>query len=193
MRARRAAGALALCGALVAGLAACGIEPTEVVEVGRPAQGVKRPGEPVKEARLYFAFPGLAGGLQPVSRPAREGVSAEEAVLLLLHGPNEAERMRGLFSEVPKSGGRIEVGTAQGRVTIQLPLDVARLTVTARRQLVCTAAHNRVPGGLPPERIEVDLVGGGRKVTGQTCENSYVVPMVDHLPTPARTPAPART
>ncbi|MEU1309398.1 hypothetical protein ABZ419_10955 [Streptomyces cinnamoneus] len=184
MRTRRTVAAVALAGALAGLLAGCGIEPTEVIEVGRPAQGAKRPGAPVKEARLYFGYP---GGLQPVSRPAQGEVSAEEAVPLLLAGPNEAERFRGLYSELPRSGGRVEVISGQGTVTIQLPLDVTRLTATARSQLVCTAAHNGVPGDLPAEEVKVTLAGGGRKLSDQVCDNKYVAPVV--VP-PVASPAP---
>ncbi|GHF29394.1 lipoprotein [Streptomyces mashuensis] len=173
MRARRAVAAAALAGALAGVLAGCGVEPTDVVEVGRPAQGAKRPGAPVKEARLYFGYP---GGLIPVSRPADAEVTAEEAVPLLLLGPNEPEKIRGLYSELPRMAGRTVVTTGEGTVLIQLPLDVTRLTPTARNQLVCTAAHNGVPGDLPPEEVRVTLSGGGRKVPDQLCDRRAGVP-----------------
>ncbi|MEU4211642.1 hypothetical protein AB0F13_16845 [Streptomyces sp. NPDC026206] len=182
MNVRRVVAAVVLSGALAGVLAGCGVEPTGVIEVGRPAQGAKRPGVPVKEARLYFGYP---GGLQAVSRPAGGEVSAEEAVPLLLAGPNEPERIRGLYSELPRFGGRIEVVTGQGTVTIQLPLDVTRLSPTARSQLVCTAAHNGVPGDLPAEEVKVVLSGGGKKLADQTCDNKYIAPVVIPPASPA--------
>ncbi|MEU1373782.1 hypothetical protein ABZ442_08970 [Streptomyces triculaminicus] len=175
MRARRAATAALLLGSLAAPLAACGIEPTEVVEVGQPAQGVRRPGVKTPEVRLYFGFP---GGVQMVNRPADAEVSAEEAVPLLLAGPNEAEKMRGLYSELPRIGGRFEVVSAVGRVTVSLPLDVTRLSPVARVQLVCTAAHNTVPGGLRPEQVRVDLAGAGKKIPDLLCDKKYNAPAV---------------
>ncbi|MEU5053015.1 hypothetical protein [Streptomyces sp. NPDC021096] len=183
MRARRVVAAVTLAGALAGVLAGCGIEPSGVIEVGLPAQGAKRPGAPVKEARLYFGYP---GGLQPVSRPAEQEVSAEEAVPLLLAGPNEAEKIRGLYSELPRPAGRVEVFTGQGSVTIQLPLDVTRLSAIARSQLVCTAAHSAVPGDLPAEEVKVVLTGGGKKLADQVCDNKYIAPLV----APSMSPAP---
>lgn len=177
MRARRALAALTLCGAFAWTLTACGIESTEVIEVGQPATGAKRPGMPVKEARLYFGFPG--GGVLGVSRPAGDEVTAEEAIPLLLEGPNEAERMRGLYSEMPrlpKKDSRVDVVTSHGRVTIQMPVDPTRISPVARRQLVCTAAHNSVPGNLPADEVKVDLAGAGRTMTDQICDNNYMAP-----------------
>ncbi|MFI9201470.1 hypothetical protein [Streptomyces sp. NPDC053048] len=185
MRIRRAAVAGLLLGALAASLAGCGIEPTEVVEVGQPAQGVKRPGVTTPEVQLYFGFP---GGVQMVPRPAEAAVTAEEAVLLLMAGPNEAEKMRGLYSELPRTGGRLVVTPAQDRVTVSLPLDVTRLSPLARVQLVCTAAHNGVPEGLRPEEVRVDLTGAGKKVPGLLCDKKYDAPAVAPAMPTALTP-----
>ncbi|MEV4440736.1 hypothetical protein AB0K09_17275 [Streptomyces sp. NPDC049577] len=163
-------------------LSGCGIEPSEVVEVGRPATGVKRPGRPATEARLYFAYP---GGLFGVVRPAGGEISAEEAVPLLLQGPNEAERMRGLYSDLPKiAAGKVQVTTATGQVAIRLPVDPTRLPSVGRTQLVCTAAHNAVPGDLPPDEVKVQLSGAGRTLSDQTCDNRQIfVPPGSSSPT----------
>ncbi len=185
--ARRRAAAVAALGALAAlaapALAGCGIEPTEVIEVGQPAQGAKRPGVPVTEARLYFAFP---GGLEPRSRPAGGVVSAEMAVPLLLQGPNEAERAQGLYSELPRMRpGGVEVVTGEGTVTIRLSIDPTRLSPIARNQLVCTASHNGVPGDPRPEDVRVDLTGAGKDLKGLVCDSELVVSKASPTAPPA--------
>ncbi|WP_171168951.1 GerMN domain-containing protein [Streptomyces sp. I05A-00742] len=166
MRARRGLAAVLLLGTL----AGCGIEPTEVIEFGQPATGVKRPGGPGWQARLYFA---AVSDVIGVPRPADGPVGAEDAVRLLLDGPNEAEGIRGLYSEVPRKPGPgtdVVVTTGQGRVDIRLPVDVTGLTRIARNQLVCTAAHNEVPGAVPWNRVKVTLSGGGKKLNGLECD-----------------------
>ncbi|GAA2926625.1 lipoprotein [Streptomyces thioluteus] len=167
---RRALVAALLLGAL-APLAGCGIERTEVIEFGQPATGVKRPGEPGWQARLYFAI--ANGVVVGVTRPADGPVSAESAVELMLAGPNDAERARSYFSEVVMKSGPgtgVSVAAERGRVTIQLPLDVSKLTRPARTQLVCTAAHNEVPGGLRWTDVKVTLAGGGKKLPDLVCD-----------------------
>ncbi|MGW1200071.1 GerMN domain-containing protein [Streptomyces sp. NPDC002536] len=150
-------------------LAGCGIEPTDVVEVGLPATGVKRPGARVEDAVLYFAS--QPGGILPLHRPAGGEVTAEEAVQLLMKGPNDAERMRGLYSELPRDVRVVTIATERGKVTVRLSTDLGRLSPLARAQVVCTAVHNAVPGDLPPEDVKVDLSGtSGKPMPDQTCQ-----------------------
>ncbi|MDT0449403.1 hypothetical protein [Streptomyces hesseae] len=186
---RRVVAAAALCGALAGVLAGCGVEPTDVIEVGQPAQGAKQPGAPVREARLYFGFP---GGLEPRSRPAAGEVGAEEAVVLLLQGPNEAERMQGLFTELPKlPQGAVTVIPLPGTVTIRLPLDPTRFSPIARNQLVCTASHNGVPDDRRPEDVKVDLLGNGKSMKNLVCDNDLLTPRVGTgAPAPSISPSP---
>ncbi|MBH1937278.1 hypothetical protein I5Q34_23915 [Streptomyces sp. AV19] len=161
------------CTLLLGLLTGCGIERTEVIEFGQPATGVKKPGAPGWGARLYFAV--VSGAVMLSSRPADGPVGADRAVLLLLEGPNDAERARGLFSEVPINSGMkkgLSVTTERGRVSIQLPMDVARLTHPARMQLVCTAAHNEVPGSVSWRDVKVTLSGGGKKQPDLTCDRA---------------------
>ncbi|MGK5640024.1 hypothetical protein ACSNOK_17155 [Streptomyces sp. URMC 126] len=164
MRARRALAATLLLGTL----AGCGIEPTEVIEFGQPATGVRPSGQPAWQTRLFFA---VVTGVTSVSRPADGPVTAEDAVRLMLQGPNEAERARGIYSEIGMRSG-VRVTTAPGRVDITLPTDVTRITRIARTQLVCTAAHNQVPGGLPWNRVKVTLTGGGKRLDALECDRA---------------------
>ncbi|MFF4734316.1 GerMN domain-containing protein [Streptomyces sp. NPDC001262] len=184
MTMRRAMAVSAVSAALLGTLAGCGIEPTDVVEVGLPATGVKRPGARVEDAVLYFAS--QPGGVPlPLHRPAGGEVTAEEAVQLLLKGPNDAERMRGLYTELPRDVRAVEIGTGQGEVKIRLSTDLVRLTPLARMQVVCTAVHNAVPGDLPAEDVKVDLSGtSGKPMPDQTCQvkDTFTPPM--STPTP---------
>ncbi|MBZ4321120.1 hypothetical protein [Streptomyces huiliensis] len=167
MRIRRAAA-----GALLLGtLAGCGIEPSEVIEFGQPATGVHQPGAPGWAARLYFA---VVTGVIATPRPADGPVTAEDAVRLMLQGPNEAERTRGIYSDIGIRRPETDtlVTTERGRVAIRLPVDVTRLTRTARIQLVCTAAHNQVPGGLPWNQVKVTLSGGGKRLDALECDRA---------------------
>ncbi|GAA0399148.1 hypothetical protein [Streptomyces luteireticuli] len=159
---RRVLAAVALLGLLTG----CGIERTEAIDFGLPATGAKRPGERGWSARLYFA---VANNVVGASRPADGPVSAEDAVKLMLQGPNEPERARQFVSEVMLKSG-VSVTAARGQVSIRLPLDVSKLTRTARTQLVCTAAHNEVPGASRWQDVKVTLVGDGKKLPDLVCD-----------------------
>ncbi|KNB53780.1 hypothetical protein [Streptomyces caatingaensis] len=167
MRTRRLLAVVPLLGLL----AGCGIERTEVIDFGLPATGVKRPGDPGYRARLYFAV--VNGAVFGLPRPADGPVDAEQAVRLMLAGPNDAERARGFFSEVMMkpgpSGAGVSVTVSRGQVAIRLPFDVGQLTRPARTQLVCTAAHNEVPGNVPAADVKVTLAGGGKRLPDLRC------------------------
>ncbi|MFI9723452.1 hypothetical protein ACIHFE_28005 [Streptomyces sp. NPDC052396] len=162
MRAVRALAAVLALGAL----AGCGVDRTDAIDFGRPATGVKRPGAPVNQVRLYWAYP---GGVFGVSRTTAGRLGAEDAVPLLLAGPSEAERLRGFYSEVPKTGP-VSVVTSGDRVLIRMTADPTRFTPNARVQLVCTAAHSAMPGNPPAGEVKVTLSGAGRTLSGETCD-----------------------
>ncbi|MEV0277046.1 hypothetical protein AB0I22_11765 [Streptomyces sp. NPDC050610] len=166
----------------------CGVESTGVIDVGQPASGAKRPGASEREAVLYFLSP---MGLRPVRRPASGAVSAQQAVRLLMGGPDEAERRRGMQTEVPKMTG-VHVTTGKGRVGVQLPMDVRELSPVVRSQLVCTAADNDVPGGKPASEVKVELSGGGEVVSNLVCDANSAFP-AGGMPTPPKRPVPTMT
>ncbi|MFE5867239.1 hypothetical protein ACFQ6V_01155 [Streptomyces roseifaciens] len=182
-RVRRAAPAALLAAALTG----CGVTTTDVIDVGQPATGAKRQGEVNSaEARLFFMSP---TGVTSVTRPAKAKLGAEDAVALLLQGPNEEERVRGLYSDVPKMNGEVHVTTGTLRVSIQMPFNVLRLTPVSRSQFVCTAAANEVPRGRQIHDVKVELSGGGYVITDLVCDSNQAFPAAK-LPSP--TPAPPR-
>ncbi|QHC24479.1 hypothetical protein [Streptomyces sp. GS7] len=178
-RARRIV--LGTLGAVLAGvLAGCGIEPTDVIDAGEPATGVKSPGRPADNVQLFFYGP---SGLRSATRPAKAPVDPGEAIQLLMQGPNHAERMRGLSSVVPKFPGPVTADTGPGTVVITLPVNAKLLDPASMNQLVCTAANARVPGNKPPGQVVVTLVGGSVRVGPMVCGGNNAFPVVQPTPT----------
>ncbi|REK91754.1 hypothetical protein DY245_02915 [Streptomyces inhibens] len=180
VRARRRVLGGVLTGALAGALAGCGIAPTDVIDAGEPASGVKSPGQPAADVQLFFYGP---SGLRSATRPAKAPVDPEQAISLLMEGPNHAERMRGLSSVLPKFPGRLTADTGEGTVVITLPMNAKLLDSASLNQLVCTAANARVPGNMPPGKVTVTLVGAGIRVGPMVCGGNNAFPVVQPSPT----------
>ncbi|UQA91857.1 hypothetical protein [Streptomyces halobius] len=166
---------------LTVALAGCGIAPTDVIDAGEPAAGVKAPGEsPAADVQLFFYGP---SGLRSATRPAKAPVDPEDAIQLLLEGPNHAERMRGLSSVLPKFPGRLTTATGQGTVVITLPMNAKFLDSASLNQLVCTAANAKVPGDRPPGEVTVTLVGADVRMGPMVCGGNNAFPVVEPSPT----------
>ncbi|MFJ9616804.1 hypothetical protein [Streptomyces noursei] len=183
---RAALGTLA--GVLTATLAGCGIEPTDVIDAGEPATGVRAPGKPPADVQLFFYGP---DGLHPAIRPAKEPLDPQGAINLLVQGPNHAERMRGLSSVVPKFPGPLTATSGPGQVAITLPVNAKLVDPASLNQLVCTAANARVPGDKPPGQVTVTLVGEGVRVGPMVCGGNNAFPLVQPTPTGANDSAGA--
>ncbi|MCZ0992481.1 hypothetical protein O1L44_04180 [Streptomyces noursei] len=167
---------------LTATLAGCGIEPTDVIDAGEPATGVRAPGKPPADVQLFFYGP---DGLHPAIRPAKEPLDPQGAINLLVQGPNHAERMRGLSSVVPKFPGPLTATSGPGQVAITLPVNAKLVDPASLNQLVCTAANARVPGDKPPGQVTVTLVGEGVRVGPMVCGGNNAFPLVQPTPTGA--------
>lgn len=174
----------ALAGALSGGLAGCGIAPTDVIDAGEPATGVKSPGQPDADVQLFFYGP---SGLRSATRPAKTPADPEEALRMLMKGPNHAERMRGLSSALPEFLAPPTADTGEGTVVITLPMGIERLDSASLNQLVCTAANARVPGDKAPEQVTVTLVSKTDKVGPMVCGGKNAFPVVEPSP-PATSP-----
>ncbi|MBB5118803.1 hypothetical protein [Streptomyces eurocidicus] len=179
MRAGRTAPAALL---LAATLAGCGVTSTDVIDVGQPASGAKRPGAvQEKGARIYLMSP---TGVKSVPREAKTKLGAEDAVALLLNGPEEYERVRGLYSDLPRMrADQVHVTTGTLRVSVQMPFNVLRLSPVARSQFVCTAADNETPRGRQVHDVKVELSGGGYVISDLVCDSNNAFP-AGKLPTP---------
>ncbi|MFF7701628.1 hypothetical protein ACF082_11735 [Streptomyces lydicus] len=178
-RTRRVMGGV-VSGALAGALAGCGIAPTDVIDAGEPASGVKSPGQPAADVQLFFYGP---SGLRSATRPAKAPVDPEQAIQLLMDGPNHAERMRGLSSVLPQFPGRLTAATGEGTVVITLPMNAKLLDSASLNQLVCTAANARVPGNKPAGQVVVTLVGDRVRVGPMVCGGNNAFPVVQPTPT----------
>ncbi|GAA5610667.1 hypothetical protein Spla01_01805 [Streptomyces platensis] len=191
VRARRLVLGGALTGALAAALsgalAGCGIAPTDVIDAGEPASGMKSPGQPEADVQLFFYGP---SGLRSATRPAKTPVDPDTALQLLMKGPNHAERMRGLTSVLPKFLGLPSAETREGAVVINVRVGVELLDSASLNQLVCTAANARVPGDKPAGQVAVMIVGKAGRVGPMVCGGNNAFPVVEPSPTPT---APSAT
>uniref|UniRef100_A0AAU2UX56 Lipoprotein n=1 Tax=Streptomyces sp. NBC_00003 TaxID=2903608 RepID=A0AAU2UX56_9ACTN len=145
---------------LTAALTGCGIGATGPAPAGPPASGLRRPGSTDYYAQLYFVSP---FGVQAVARRVNSPAGPQQALDLLLAGPDTAERARGLITEVPAMPGRPTATAESGAVDLYLPVPVAKMNggglgVT---QLVCTAANAEVPGGKQPPAVDVRVHEAG--------------------------------
>ncbi|WP_326615917.1 hypothetical protein OG863_01620 [Streptomyces decoyicus] len=122
-------------------LAGCGISPTAPTTAGAPASGALQPGTRTHDARLLFVGP---TGLRYAARTSTSSIGPQEAIDLLLKGPSQAERKRGLTTLVPAMKGRVTADAGRnGVVDLRFPTTVERLDHAAVSQLVCTAAKAR--------------------------------------------------
>ncbi|MBD0742706.1 hypothetical protein [Streptomyces sp. CBMA152] len=135
-------------------LAGCGISPTGPVPAGAPASGLRQPGSVSYQAQVYFVSP---YGVQAVARHATTPVGPQQALDLLLEGPDDAERARGLITEVPPMYGQLVAKAGEGAVDLYLPVPVAKMSGggLGLTQIICTAANAQVPGGRQPPDVDV--------------------------------------
>ncbi len=145
-----------LLAALVTG---CGVGATGPVPAGAPASGLQA-GTVSHYARLYFVG---RYGIQAVPREVDTAVTPQRALDLLLKGPDQAERARGLITEVPRLHGRVIARAAEGAVDLHLPVPVAQMSGggLGLSQIVCTVANADVPGGKQPPDVDVRVYEAG--------------------------------
>ncbi|GGR89638.1 lipoprotein [Streptomyces aureoverticillatus] len=154
---RRLACLAVVLGALAAG---CGIGSTGPVRAGGPASGLREPGSADHYAQLYFVSP---HGIQAVTREVDTRATPQQALDLLLKGPDAAERARGLITEVPTLHGRLIARAADGAVDLRLPVPVANMTGggLGLSQIICTAANAAATGGKQPPDVDVRVYEEG--------------------------------
>ncbi|MFF3214344.1 hypothetical protein ACFYYB_27235 [Streptomyces sp. NPDC002886] len=152
-RARRLLHTKAAAAALVA-VAGCGISTTDAVRAGGPATGVQQQPGHTQTVQLYFAS---AYGIRQASRPATGPTTPQQALNLLLEGPTDSERARGLANHIPQMPHRPSAFAGPGTVDLFLPLSVAagELDNIVLSQMVCTLVHAKNLDDTPPDRIVV--------------------------------------
>ncbi|WP_405683332.1 hypothetical protein [Streptomyces sp. NBC_00057] len=126
----------------------CGIQATDVVEVGDPATVDVAPGS--QGTLLYFVSSSSANRLMPVVRPIEgEGDSSDtghvwrgsdKAVAMLFDGPTLAEAEAGLRTELPDIRPVSSLALGPDGVLVRVNTAVTELSEVARQQLICTAA-----------------------------------------------------
>ncbi|MEU2280446.1 hypothetical protein ABZ614_00515 [Streptomyces sp. NPDC013178] len=152
--------ALAVCVAVTALLTGCGVQQTDVIEVGGPATVSVYP---FPEQRMLLFFLSSEGRPAPVSRQVRTDadvkagmgpVDGQKVMTLLFEGPMPHEREAGLRTGLPRLGKKgVVVKSSRDVVDVVLPFDVRSLGESALRQVVCTAAY--VDGGDGVAKVRV--------------------------------------
>ncbi|MEU7045368.1 hypothetical protein AB0A77_30520 [Streptomyces varsoviensis] len=158
----------------------CGAGSTGPVRDGGPASGLREPGGGSQYAQLYFVS---TRGLQSVARQTSTAARPQQALDLLLEGPDSAERARGLTTDLPPSYERVFAQAGKGTVDVHLPVAVADMHsgTLGLNQIVCTAANARVPGGKRPPDVTVRVHEPGIKgVWSVHCDaTGSIVPILD--------------
>ncbi|MFJ9826319.1 hypothetical protein ACIRSU_18390 [Streptomyces sp. NPDC101160] len=180
--------------ALLPGLAACGIQGSDVVEAGGAAPVTV---QPTSEPRLLLFFVGKDGRLMPVARELHfafgqdwgEGsgtdvtvmpshpvevvgyrVPTDKVLSTLLDGPEEKERAAGLTTRLTLHGGgdpHVEppAKDGSGGLRLRLSVRVRDMDPVAVQQLVCTTAFaERWGSGVP-----VVISGADGSLPATTC------------------------
>ncbi|MEV0227147.1 hypothetical protein [Streptomyces sp. NPDC050704] len=139
----------------------CGIGSTGPVRAGAPASGLREPGSSHHYAQLYFVSP---YGIQAVTREVDAPLPPQQALDLLLKGPDAAERARGLSTEVPPLDGGLVAQGADGAVDLRLPVTVANLTRgggLGLSQVICTAADAQASDSEQSPEVDVRVYEEG--------------------------------
>lgn len=138
---------------LAASSTGCGVGSTAPVHAGAPASGLRTDSVSLY-AYLYFVGP---YGIQAVPREVEAPATPQQALDLLLKGPDTAERARGLITEVHPFHGTPTARAADGAVDLYLPVPVANMTGggLGLSQIICTAANADVPGRRQPPDVVV--------------------------------------
>lgn len=132
-RTRRTAWSLAvvlLCGVT----AACGVQPSGVIQGASPPSGQL---DTDGSVTLYLVADGELNQVQRDDQPR----SRAAVLALLADGPTDSERARGLRSAVPSDAAPFTVTThGHGRIEVEPSRSPAEMSETAVHQIMCTVA-----------------------------------------------------
>ncbi|ANS68802.1 hypothetical protein SLINC_6578 [Streptomyces lincolnensis] len=169
-------------------LVSCGIPETGVVEAGGPASGV------VPTVRVFFV---ADGALVSVPRRTPAPIEVESALEILLQGPTDAERAKGLTTRLPlpmlvpsalvtppatsppgvpgeaaPASDVVAVTTRGGVLSVEVSIRARELAGPAADQLICTALaaqHVAEPGAEPKPVTVTGADGRGVRGSGADC------------------------
>ncbi|MGW1887924.1 hypothetical protein [Streptomyces sp. NPDC001970] len=161
-------------------LSACAIPSTGVVEAGDPATGIR----PI--LLLHFV---KDGKLIAVPRATTEPVGVEQAVAMVVRGPNTPERLSGLTTELPPLTTGWTVRIRGDEVSVELPPDTGPLSRTALDQLLCVSVEAHRIDAPDAETTNVTVTGsrhGRVERSSKVCSAAAIV-----VPSPSGAPAPA--
>ncbi|MFD7712013.1 hypothetical protein [Streptomyces sp. NPDC059786] len=178
--------AVALAGAGLLALTACGIPETGVVEAGEPGTGVvpaitaatpatEAPADATVKIVLYFV---RDGSLVPVTHVVPGPADPARAVQLLFYGPSARERADGLTTDLPGADAAPTLLTDGATVTVRLPEAVGELSETGIDQLACTAAAARLrqDPDLGPVQVQVTVRQSGGRLAGRSSDSCPGLP-----------------
>ncbi|GAB3974374.1 hypothetical protein GCM10027615_39740 [Plantactinospora veratri] len=93
-----------------------------------------------------------------VLRPSTPPGSVDDALALLLAGPDRRERQQGYRTEIPTDAEPAVTTSDPSGTTVKLGTDVTALSATAVDQIVCTVRY-ALPDDRPAGRSVVTLTG----------------------------------
>ncbi|TMR96276.1 hypothetical protein [Nonomuraea basaltis] len=142
-------------------VAACGVQPSDVIPAGDPPSGAVAPTTTIT---LYLV---KNGRLNAVTRPGPGGrpLFNADTLALLAAGPTAREQARGLTTDVPPEAGPFSVTVnPAGHLLVTLSTPAGKLSTLAVEQIVCTAAAT-----VPESTAQVTVIGAGQSVGPRSC------------------------
>ncbi|MFF6982632.1 hypothetical protein ACFZAV_34315 [Streptomyces sp. NPDC008343] len=142
---------------------ACGVPPSDVIEVGEPASVVIPPSPKhavLDVVSLYFLHDG-----ELTAYPRKIGHSADlgTVVDMLFGGPTTSEAVTAT-TELPRLRDTQDLTGPRG-ISVSLPSDVTALSHAAMLQLACTVAHVNGSLAARPADTTITVYGDGWTMT----------------------------
>ncbi|MER5917416.1 hypothetical protein ABT124_45640 [Streptomyces sp. NPDC001982] len=155
-------------------LAACGVPPSDVIQAGEPASGMRSPSPKPSVPTvipLYFLH---NGDLTPYPRKIGDLEDFRAVVRLLFGGPTTSEAVTAT-TELPRLTDTPDVLIGSDHTfSIQLPKDVPPLSHLAMRQLACTVTHVALPLAAQPADADRDGAPAAPSVDAQRSPHTSV-------------------
>ncbi|MFJ9027393.1 hypothetical protein ACIRQP_02505 [Streptomyces sp. NPDC102274] len=139
-------------------LAACGVPPSDVIQAGEPASGIRPPASAVPAAIPFYFL--RDGDLTPYSRRIDDPGDFGAVVNSLFGGPTASEAATAT-TELPRLTAAPEVTLGSDNTfSVRLPKEVTPLSRVAMLQLACTVADVHAPFAPQPFEANQDSASG---------------------------------